>query len=177
MALRALRRNVMRSMLTCLGIIIGIAAVIAMMEIGGGSSCSIQQAIASLGASVIQIDPADVSVGGVSSGRGGRATLTTMEDAEPFAASAASLKYVAPSVDCRGQVVYGEPELAARPDPGRDAGLSCRAQLAGGRGRAVHDGRRAQRGRGVPHRPDDRGEAVRRRVAARQGDPPARTSA
>ena len=38
MALRALRRNVMRSILTCLGIIIGIAAVIAMMEIGRGSS-------------------------------------------------------------------------------------------------------------------------------------------
>ena len=45
MALRALRRNIMRSALTCLGIIIGIAAVIAMMEIGGGSSRSIQQAI------------------------------------------------------------------------------------------------------------------------------------
>jgi len=52
MALPALRRNVMRSSLTCLGSIIGIAAVIAMMEIGGGSSRSIQQAIASLGASL-----------------------------------------------------------------------------------------------------------------------------
>src|SRR5262249_37508005 len=50
-AFRALRRNVMRSALTCLGIVIGIAAVIAMMEIGGGSSRSIQRAIASLGAS------------------------------------------------------------------------------------------------------------------------------
>src|SRR5262249_10554209 len=49
MALHALRRNVMRAVLTCLGIIIGIAAVIAMMEIGRGSSNSIEQAIASLG--------------------------------------------------------------------------------------------------------------------------------
>ena len=58
MSLHALRRNVMRSGLTCLGIIIGIAAVIAMMEIGRGSSRSIEQTIASLGANVIQIDPA-----------------------------------------------------------------------------------------------------------------------
>ena len=106
MALRALRRNVMRSALTCLGIIIGIAAVIAMMELGGGSSRSIQQAIASLGASMIQIDPADVSVGGVSSGRGGRATLT-MEDAKALRNECRALQSVAPSVDCWGQVVYG----------------------------------------------------------------------
>ena len=52
MALHALRRNVMRSVLTCLGIIIGIAAVIAMMEIGRGSSHSIEQTIASLEATV-----------------------------------------------------------------------------------------------------------------------------
>ena len=62
MALRALRRNVMRSVLTCLGIIIGIAAVIAMMEIGRGTAHSIEQTIASLGANVIQLDPADVMV-------------------------------------------------------------------------------------------------------------------
>jgi macrolide transport system ATP-binding/permease protein len=106
MALHALRRNVLRSMLTCLGIVIGIAAVIAMMELGGGSSRSIQQAIASLGASMIQIDPADVSVGGVNSGRGGRATLT-MEDADALRTECGVLQSVAPSVDCWGQVVYG----------------------------------------------------------------------
>jgi hypothetical protein len=76
MALHALRRNIMRSVLTCLGIIIGIAAVIAMMEIGQGSSYSIQQTIASIGANVIQIDPSSVSVGGINSGGGGRVTLT-----------------------------------------------------------------------------------------------------
>jgi macrolide transport system ATP-binding/permease protein len=105
-ALYALRRNVMRSVLTCLGIIIGIAAVIAMMEIGGGSSRSIEQAIASLGASVIQIDPADVTVGGVNSGRGGRVTLTP-EDAEALRRECTAVRFVAPSVDAWGQVVYG----------------------------------------------------------------------
>src|SRR5437868_7690287 len=76
LALHALRRNIMRSLLTCLGIIIGIAAVIAMMEIGRGSSYSIEQTIASLGANVIQMDPNATAVGGVSSGGGGRVTLT-----------------------------------------------------------------------------------------------------
>jgi len=106
MALHALRRNVMRSMLTCLGIVIGIASVIAMMELGGGSSRSIQRAIASLGASVIQIDPAEISVAGVSSGGGGRATLT-IEDANALRSECSVLQNVAPSVDCWGQVIYG----------------------------------------------------------------------
>jgi len=74
-ALHALRRNVMRSVLTCLGIIIGIAAVIAMMEIGGVSSRSSSRPSPAW-SGVVQVDPADVSVGGVSSGRGGRVTLT-----------------------------------------------------------------------------------------------------
>ena len=106
MALRALRRNVMRSMLTCLGIVIGIAAVIAMMELGGGSSRSIQQAISSLGASMIQIDPSSVTVGGVNSGSGGEATLT-MEDVEAIRNECRVLQSVAPSVDGWGQAVYG----------------------------------------------------------------------
>ena len=56
-ALRALRRNVMRSILTTLGIIIGVAAVIAMMEIGGGSSQAIQSTIAKMGANNVLIMP------------------------------------------------------------------------------------------------------------------------
>lgn len=106
MALRALRRNIMRSVLTCLGIIIGIAAVIAMMEIGRGSSHSIEQTIASLGANVIQIDPAQIVVGGVNSGTGGRSTVTPM-DADAIRENCGAITCVAPSVDCGGQVVYG----------------------------------------------------------------------
>ena len=96
----------MRSMLTCLGIIIGIAAVIAMMEIGRGSSYSIEQTIASLGANVIQMDPRDTVVGGVSSGGGGRVTLTP-SDADAIRGECSAAKWVAPSVDCRAQVIYG----------------------------------------------------------------------
>src|ERR1035438_10716069 len=76
LALHALRRNIMRCILTCLGIIIGIAAVIAMMEIGRGSSNSIEQTIASLGANVIQGDPNDAVIGGGKAGGGGGVTVT-----------------------------------------------------------------------------------------------------
>jgi ABC-type antimicrobial peptide transport system permease subunit len=106
MALRALRRNVMRSLLTCLGIIIGIAAVIAMMEIGRGSSHSIDKTISSLGANVIQMDPAHIIVGGVNSGAGGRPTLTPL-DADAIRQNCSAIRCVAPSVDCHAQVIYG----------------------------------------------------------------------
>src|SRR6266705_1974887 len=106
MALHALRRNVMRSILTILGIIIGVAAVIAMMEIGQGSSYSVEQTIASLGANVIQIDPDESVSSGVSSGGGGRVTLTP-EDADAIRRECGAVRCVAPSVDCWAQVVYG----------------------------------------------------------------------
>ena len=107
MAMGALRRNVMRSALTCLGIIIGVAAVIAMMEIGGGSSRAIQRAISSLGAGVIQIDSIDISVGGVSTGHGGGVDIT-IDDAEALRRDCSALQAVAPSVDSWGQVVAGD---------------------------------------------------------------------
>src|SRR5665213_2554551 len=106
MALHALRRNVMRSVLTCLGIIIGVAAVIAMMEIGQGSSDAIHQSIASLGANVIQIDPSASLIGAVSTGGGGKASLTP-DDCEAITRDGGAIRCAAPSVDCHVQVVYG----------------------------------------------------------------------
>src|SRR6266567_2489854 len=106
MALHALRRNVMRSVLTILGIVIGVAAVIAMMEIGQGSSYSVEQTIASLGANVIQLDPDESVVSGVSSGGGGKVTLTP-EDADAIRQECSAVRCVAPSVDCWAQAVYG----------------------------------------------------------------------
>jgi ABC-type antimicrobial peptide transport system permease subunit len=119
MALRALRRNVMRSILTCLGIIIGIAAVIAMMEIGRGSSHSIEQTIASLGANVIQMDPAHMTIAGINSGAGGQPTLTPM-DADAIRQECSAIKWVAPSVDCRAQIIYGNRNW----NPGRILGTT-----------------------------------------------------
>ena len=106
MALHALRRNVMRSVLTCLGIIIGIASVIAMMEIGRGSTDSIAKTISSLGANIIQIDPNYMLIFGVNSGAGAHVTLTP-DDAEAIRRECPAVPYVAPSVDGRAQLVYG----------------------------------------------------------------------
>ena len=105
-AFHALRRNVMRSILTCLGIVIGVAAVIAMMEIGQGSANAIQQTIAKLGANVVQVDPNDAAFAGVSTGGGGRVTLTP-DDALAIARECDGVRWAAPSVDCRKQVIYG----------------------------------------------------------------------
>ena len=96
----------MRSILTILGIVIGVAAVIAMMEIGRGSSSSVEQTIASLGANVIQIDPDESVVGGISSGSGGKVTLTP-DDAEAIRRECSAVRCVAPSVDCWTHIVYG----------------------------------------------------------------------
>ena len=76
MALRALRRNTMRSILTALGIIIGVAAVIAMVSIGNGAKAQVQAAIASLGDNLILVGPGNQGIGGgVRSGFGGATTL------------------------------------------------------------------------------------------------------
>jgi len=75
-ALRALRRNAMRSLLTTLGIIIGVAAVIAMVSIGQGASVSVQERIASLGTNMLIILSGTTTQGGVRTGVGGLPTLT-----------------------------------------------------------------------------------------------------
>ena len=110
-ALHALRRNVMRSILTCVGIIIGIAAVIAMAEIGRGSGKAIEDAIARMGANVLQVDPSDVVKAGVRSGAGGKNTLIP-DDADAIARECSNIRYVAPSVDCHFQIVYGHKNYA-----------------------------------------------------------------
>ncbi len=110
-SLRGLRRNLMRSALTCLGIVIGIASVIAMVEIGQGTSHQMQEGIAKLGANVLQVDPSDAVKAGVSSGSGGRVTLTPM-DADAIRTECGGVKWVAPGIDGRGQLVYGNKNYA-----------------------------------------------------------------
>jgi ABC-type antimicrobial peptide transport system permease subunit len=105
-ALRALRRNVMRSSLTALGIIIGVAAVIAMENIGQGSSTAVQQTIKSMGANNLLIMPGTASSGGVSLGSGSIITLTP-KDAEAIAKECPAVSRAAPIVRARCQVVYG----------------------------------------------------------------------
>ncbi len=80
MALRALRRNTMRSILTALGIIIGVAAVIAMVSIGNGAKAQVQAAIASMGDNLVLVTPGTQSQGGGVRSGGGGATTLTIED-------------------------------------------------------------------------------------------------
>ncbi|MGA2324070.1 MAG: ABC transporter permease [Sedimentisphaerales bacterium] len=96
----------MRSALTCLGIVIGIASVIAIIEIGQGTSYSIQQTITAIGANVVQIDPSQVVVAGISSGSGGKVTLSP-DDCDAILRECSAVSHGAPSVDCRVQIIYG----------------------------------------------------------------------
>ncbi|MFZ5451090.1 MAG: ABC transporter permease [Thermodesulfobacteriota bacterium] len=105
-ALHGLRRNVMRAALTTLGIIIGVAAVIAMMEIGRGSSTAIQRTIASMGANVMLVRPGTATSGGVSRGMGSIMTLTP-QDAEAILKECPAIRGVAPIVRARTQVIHG----------------------------------------------------------------------
>ena len=105
-ALHGLRRNILRAALTTLGIIIGVAAVIAMMEIGRGSSTAIQKTIASMGANNLVVRAGTASSGGVSFGAGSIKTLTPM-DAEAIAKECPAVRAVAPVVRARTQVIYG----------------------------------------------------------------------
>lgn len=105
-AFKALRRNPMRAMLTTLGIIIGVGAVIAMMEIGAGSSAALKKTIASMGANVLIIRPGTASSGGVSFGAGSTTTLTP-EDSQAILRECPAVSNAVPMVRARAQVVYG----------------------------------------------------------------------
>ena len=99
-ALKALTRNKTRSALTTLGILIGVAAVIAMMEIGQGSKDALQQTIASMGANILLVMPGAATSGGVSFGTGSIMTLTP-DDATEILRQCPAVVDVAPIVRAR----------------------------------------------------------------------------
>jgi putative ABC transport system permease protein len=103
-ALRALRRNKMRSILTALGIIIGVGAVIAMVSIGNGAKAQVEAQVASLGENVITVFPGSFTTGGMRSGWGSASTLT-IEDAEGIRREVANAVAVSPEVRDRAQVL------------------------------------------------------------------------
>ena len=105
-ALRALRTNKMRSFLTMLGIIIGIAAVIAMMAVGSGASYVISQQIASIGSNIILVLPGSTTSGGMRSGSGGAQTLTS-DDVRAIMTECPSVETSAPTVRSSGLAVFG----------------------------------------------------------------------
>ncbi len=106
-ALRALRQNKMRSALTALGVIIGVAAVIAMVEISQGSRTALLASMDSMGANMIVIRSGAAASGGITWGSGSELTLTP-DDALEIETSAPAVASTAPLVQIKGgQVVYG----------------------------------------------------------------------
>ncbi|GBF23176.1 multidrug ABC transporter substrate-binding protein [Candidatus Gastranaerophilus sp. (ex Termes propinquus)] len=106
MALRSLKVNKMRSMLTSLGIIIGVSAVIIMLAVGNGASIKIQKDMASMGSNLLIVTSASVTSGGVRMTRGARPTLT-LKDADAIRTNCESVAYVAPHSSEAKQVTWG----------------------------------------------------------------------
>jgi putative ABC transport system permease protein len=107
-AFRALVRNKMRAALTMLGIIIGVAAVIAMVSIGQGASASVQAQIESIGTNLLFVSAGSQNVGGVRGGIGDNGTNTlTVEDLEAIKREVPSVSMVTPAINARSQLVAG----------------------------------------------------------------------
>jgi len=105
-AMNALRRNKMRSALTTLGIIIGVAAVIAMVEISQGSKAYLMKTMSTMGANNLLVQSGAASSGGINFGSGSEKTLTPA-DAEEIDKQCMGIAAVAPVVQISGQVVHG----------------------------------------------------------------------
>ena len=106
-SLNAVANNKMRSFLSMLGIIIGVAAVIAMMSIGQGSKENIRKELASMGTNMLTIRPgADNGPGGVRQDPSAMQTLK-VADYKRIHAERKLVKYVSPEVTASGQAVYG----------------------------------------------------------------------
>lgn len=105
-AINALRRNKFRAFLTMLGIIIGVASVIAMLAIGEGSKRSIQEQMSSMGTNLIQVMPASMERGGVQLGNTNSESLT-LKDITAIQNSCPDVVAVSPELRASGQAVYG----------------------------------------------------------------------
>ncbi|HXJ76113.1 MAG TPA: ABC transporter permease [Candidatus Dormibacteraeota bacterium] len=109
-AVRALRRNTLRTLLTMLGIIIGVGAVIAMVSIGNGAKAQMESRVASLGQNVIQVFSGSVSRGGFRGGFGSSGTLTR-EDYESLRREISGVNGASPEVRNFSQLAYGNQNL------------------------------------------------------------------
>jgi putative ABC transport system permease protein len=111
-ALESLNANKMRSILTVLGIVIGVAAVIAMLGIGRGAQASITSSIESMGTNLIYVTPGSTSQGGVQSAAGSAGTLT-LDDADSLA-ELSNVSAVASVTNSFVQIVYSSANTRTR---------------------------------------------------------------
>src|SRR4029453_1731821 len=105
-ALRALRRNILRSFLTMLGIIVGISAVIVGVSMGAGAKAEVEKQIASMGKNLLIIFSVNMSRGGVGGGFGNAPTLTE-RDYEALRREVSGVVGVSPEVRTTVQVAAG----------------------------------------------------------------------
>jgi putative ABC transport system permease protein len=106
LAVRALRRNVMRTALTMLGIMIGVGAVIAMVAIGTGAKSQVEAQIASMGQNMLMVMSGNMSRGGVSMGFGSAGQLTR-QDYEALRHEISDVTAVSPEIRASAQVAAG----------------------------------------------------------------------
>jgi putative ABC transport system permease protein len=112
-SLGALRVNKMRSVLTMLGIIIGVSAVIAMIAVGSGAKARIAEQIASMGSNLLIVMSGSSTSGGIRMGFGTSPTLT-VDDAKAILSEIPAVKYAAPELGGTAQVVYGNQNWSTR---------------------------------------------------------------
>ncbi|MDR1123936.1 MAG: ABC transporter permease [Elusimicrobiota bacterium] len=112
-AIKAIWVNKMRSALTSLGIIIGVAAVIVMLAVGEGTKKKISDQMSSMGSNLLMIVSGSTTSGGARAGFGAQPTLT-LDDAYAIERSASHVSQVAPGVETTGQVVYGNQNWSTR---------------------------------------------------------------
>ena len=147
-ALRALRANILRSILTTLGIIIGVGAVIIMISVGAGAEARMDEVISRLGSNLIMVLPGSSTAGGVRLGRGTRPSIT-QDDASAIQREIQSVQVAAPHRSrhrpgCLGKSQLVHPYLRHHTrisggkgmgDPGRETAHQRRGQ-GGGQGGA-----------------------------------------
>ena len=168
LALREIRRNVLRSFLTILGIVIGVAAVITMVTIGGGATLQVRQQIASMGSNLLMVSPGKRMGPGQASG----ASLFKEADAEAIAGRSAISPPSPRSPRSRSQAIFGNQNWSTTVT-GTDNrylrvtnralqrdGPSATANCAPAR-RSASWGRRCARNSSAPRRPWGRGSACR----------------
>ena len=103
-ALRALRRNKLRSSLTALGIIIGVASVVAMVAVGNGAQARIESRVAALGQNLLTIFAGNRKAGGVNSGLGSASTIT-LADAEAIRREVTDVVAISPEISSSAQAI------------------------------------------------------------------------
>ncbi len=111
-ALKALNRNKLRTILTMLGMIIGVGAVITMVALGKGAQSTIEEQVKAGGTNLINVNAGNFSQGGVRQGQGMSQTLTA-DDAEALR-EVPGVQYVSAQADSRGQIIAGNQNWSSR---------------------------------------------------------------